>query len=350
MLLDDIATTLNKVGLMTKVAIRQTSGVVADDLALNAQQLAGFSSSREWPIVWAVGVGSLVNKAILIPIAIGLSVFWPFGVRVLLLIGGAYLCVEGAVKVIDWVGKLLQRGGKRSKNDELGAGLMVRAKVMQLPTDGAEGARNVANEGADAHDVGDKTGPELVVFDKQEALREEKKRVRGAIRTDFVLSAEIIVISLGMLAGQGMGVWEQAGVLVLVSLTMTFGVYGLVALIVKIDDAGLWLAKKEAKGLRLFGAGLIWLAPNWLKLLTVVGTVAMFGVGGHIWVEGVSWIEHLAHEAQNVVSLQVLKGLSDTVISVFVGFVLGLVLWPGERLLHHLVKMRKLAKRTEHAT
>lgn len=350
MLLDDIATTLNKVGLMTKVAIRQTSGVVADDLALNAQQLAGFSASREWPIVWAVGLGSLINKAILIPIALGLSVFWPLGVRVLLLIGGAYLCVEGAVKVIDWGGKLLQKAGKARKNDELGAEMLIRAKVAQAPVDGAKEPEAVANEGIYAHGTGNDTASELAGFDRQAALREEKKRVRGAIRTDFVLSAEIIVISLGMLTGQGMGVWEQAGVLVLVSVAMTLGVYGLVALIVKIDDTGLWLAKKEAKGLRLLGAGLIWLAPNWLKLLTVVGTLAMFGVGGHIWVEGISWLGQLAHEAQNVVSLQALKGLSEMVISIVIGFVLGLILWPGERLLHHVVKMRKMAKTSEQAT
>ena len=245
-LLDDIASVLDDIALLTKAAARQTAGVVGDDLALNTQQLTGLAARRELPVVWAVACGSLRNKALLVPCALLLSVLLPWAIQPLLMVGGAYLCFEGAEKLVHHV----------------------RPAVA---TDGAAAAFTPA-----LHQL-------------------EAQRIQGAIRTDFVLSAEIIVIALGGVQGAG---WvTQLGVLVLVALLLTAGVYGLVAIIVKLDDLGLYLCQGSASGARTrgglgrrarasMGRFLLWLAPWLLRVLAVVGTAAMFMVGGGIVLHG----------------------------------------------------------------
>ena len=246
-LIDDIASTLDDVATMTKVAAGKTAGVLGDDLALNAQQVSGVSADRELPVVWAVAKGSLVNKAILVPAALAISAFAPWAVAPLLMAGGAYLCFEG-------VEKLAHRGAP----EETAARAVSAAPAPALDLDAVR-----------AH---------------------ERERVRGAVRTDFILSAEIIVITLGTVAQAPLP--EQVGVLCLIAVVMTVGVYGVVAGIVKIDDLGLWLSRRPGDGsavgaFRSVGRGLLRGAPWMMKGLSVAGTVAMFLVGGGILTHGV---------------------------------------------------------------
>ena len=253
-LIDDIASLLDDISLMTKLAAKKTAGVLGDDLALNAQQVSGVTANRELPVVWAVAKGSLVNKAILVPAALLISAFSPWGVTVLLMIGGAYLCFEG-------VEKLAHRWLHDKPGDEQGH---------------VERLRAMADQSVDV-------------------VAMEKDKVKGAIRTDFVLSAEIIVISLGVVAAQPF--LNQVMVLVLIALAMTVGVYGFVAGIVKLDDAGLYLAKRQDVGilgdmLRAIGRGLVAFAPWLMKGLSVVGTIAMFLVGGGILVHALTPLHH----------------------------------------------------------
>ena len=239
-LFDDISTLLDDISLLTKVAAQKTAGVVGDDLALNAQQLAGIAAQRELPVVWAVAKGSFWNKAILVPLALGLSVFLPWAIAPLLMLGGAYLCLEGFEKLAHslWPG---------TEED----GLQENAALMQ-----------------------------------QDRSAWERNKVRGAVRTDFVLSAEIIVLTLGTV--QGVDWITQLTVLALVGVLMTVGVYGLVACIVKLDDLGLyWSRQADAGrgwvfGQRALGRFLLRSAPWLMRVLAVVGTAAMFLVGGGI--------------------------------------------------------------------
>jgi predicted DNA repair protein MutK len=217
-LLDDIATVLDDVAVLTKVAAKKTTGVLGDDLALNAQQVAGVRAERELPVVWAVAKGSLLNKAILVPAALAISAFAPWLIAPLLMLGGTYLCFEGVEKV--W--HLLAHRQEKEADDEA----LTRA-LLQPEVD-------------------------LVQF--------EADKIKGAIRTDFILSAEIIVISLGAVAGKTFGV--QFGVLTLIALVMTIGVYGLVAGIVKMDDAGLWLTRRHAAGPLHQLGGVCWHSPR----------------------------------------------------------------------------------------
>ncbi len=235
-LLDDITSILDDVALMTKVAAKKTAGVLGDDLALNAQQVSGVAAEREWPVVWAVARGSLVNKLILVPAALAISALAPGLIGPLLMVGGAYLCLEGAEKLFH---KFFHR---------------------PVPEPAAE------DPGAEAPGPG-----------------QEKQKIRGAIRTDFVLSAEIIVIALGSVP-EGSSLAVRAGVLSLVGLLMTVGVYGLVGGIVKLDDLGFWLLKVSGgRGLRgRLGTGLVGAAPWLMRILAVAGTAAMFLVGGGI--------------------------------------------------------------------
>lgn len=246
MLLDDIASVLDDVSLMTKKAASKTAGVLGDDLALNAEQVSGVVAKRELPVVWAVAKGSAVNKLILVPAALALNHFVPWLVTPLLMLGGTYLCFEGVEKVVH---HLAHRKKKTAAE--------AQAKLEQL---------------------------------KHEEV-DEKTRIKGAIRTDFVLSAEIIVITLGVVSAKPF--LTQALVLCAIAALMTVGVYGLVACIVKLDDFGLYLSKK---GLAL-GRAILWAAPFLMKTLSVVGTAAMFLVGGQILVHGIPpvhhWIEHL---------------------------------------------------------
>ena len=253
-LIDDIATLLDDVAVMSKVAAKKTAGVLGDDLALNAQQVAGVKADRELPVVWAVAKGSLINKAILVPTALAISVFAPWAITPLLMVGGAYLCFEGFEKIAH---KFLHTAAE----DEARHTALVEA---------------VANPTVD-----------MVAF--------EKDKIKGAVRTDFVLSAEIIVITLGTVAGAVFS--KQVVVLVAMALIMTIGVYGFVAAIVKLDDVGLYLAKKESSLARLIGSGLVKGAPYLMKLLSIVGTAAMFLVGGGIITHGIPVVHHAIESA-----------------------------------------------------
>jgi predicted DNA repair protein MutK len=250
-LFDDIATLLDDVSVMTKVATKKTAGVLGDDLALNAQQVSGIKADRELPVVWAVAKGSLVNKAILVPAALLVSAIAPWAVMPLMMVGGAYLCFEG-------VEKLAHRF------------LHSRAEDAQHHVELVEA---VADEQVD-----------IVAFEKQ--------KIRGAIRTDFILSAEIIVISMGTVANAAF--LQRLGVLVAIALIMTVGVYGLVAAIVKLDDLGLLLNREgRAAAARAVGRGILRAAPWLMKFLSVAGTAAMFLVGGGILVHGIGPLHHV---------------------------------------------------------
>jgi predicted DNA repair protein MutK len=248
-LIDDIATILDDVSLLTKVAAKKTAGVLGDDLALNAQQVSGVHAERELPVVWAVAKGSALNKAILVPLALAISAFAPWAVLPLLMVGGAYLCYEGVEKLAH---KLLHG----AQEDQ--------AHRREL-------AQALADPQAD-----------LVAL--------EKDKIKGAIRTDFILSAEIITIALGAVAGASFAV--QVGVMVGVAVLMTIGVYGLVAGIVKLDDLGLWLSRRPGAAAQRIGAGILRAAPWLMKTLSVAGTAAMFLVGGGILAHGVPALHH----------------------------------------------------------
>lgn len=257
-LLDDIATILDDVSVMTKVAAKKTAGVLGDDLALNAQQVSGVKADRELPVVWAVAKGSFVNKLILVPAALLISVFLPWLITPLLMVGGAYLCYEGCEKLLH---KFLHGDEKEVEHQQR--------------------LQAVSDENVD-----------LVAF--------EKTKIKGAIRTDFILSAEIIVISLGAVQSATFGV--QVAAICAIAVLMTVGVYSLVAGIVKLDDAGQHLmqtpADSTAAGARIaFGQAILTVAPWLMKTLSVVGTAAMFLVGGGILVHGIpgshDWIHHL---------------------------------------------------------
>jgi predicted DNA repair protein MutK len=256
-LIDDIATILDDVSVLTKVAAKKTAGVLGDDLALNAQQVTGVTADRELPVVWAVFKGSVVNKLILVPAALAISAFLPWLIVPLLMLGGAFLCFEGFEKLAH---KFLHA----PEEDE--AHRQQRVKALADPT------------------------VDLVAF--------EKDKIKGAVRTDFILSAEIVVITLGTLTGQPLS--TQVTVLSVVSLLMTIGVYGLVAGIVKLDDLGLHLARKGGTTASI-GRGLLVAAPWLMKTLSVLGTAAMFLVGGGILVHGIAPLHHaiegLAHSA-----------------------------------------------------
>ena len=248
-LLDDIATVLDDIAVLTKVAATKTAGVLGDDLALNAQQVAGVDADRELPVVWAVAKGSLLNKAILVPAALVISALAPWLITPLLMVGGAYLCFEGAEK-------LAHRWLHSPAEDEA-----EHAALTQALTDASV---------------------DLVAF--------EKNKIRGAVRTDFVLSAEIIAIALGIVAAQPL--LTQAGVLAVVAVVMTVGVYGFVAAIVKLDDAGLALTRRPGRAAQRIGALLLSAAPRLMRTLTVLGTAAMFLVGGGILVHGLPPLHH----------------------------------------------------------
>lgn len=248
-LLDDIATLLDDVSVLTKVAAKKTAGVLGDDLALNAQQVAGVHADRELPVVWAVAKGSLVNKLILVPAALAISALAPWAVLPLLMVGGAYLCFEGFEKLAH--------------------------RWLHAPTEDAAHHRALAQALAD---------PQVDVV----AL--EKGKIRGAIRTDFILSAEIIVIALGTVADKPFG--TRVAVLAGIALLMTVGVYGLVAAIVKLDDLGLHLSQRASAAARAVGHGLLRAAPWLMKALSVAGTAAMFLVGGSILLHGVPPAHH----------------------------------------------------------
>ncbi|SIS41031.1 DUF808 domain-containing protein [Neptunomonas antarctica] len=289
-LIDDIATLLDDVALMTKVAAKKTAGVLGDDLALNAEQVSGVKADRELPVVWAVAKGSLLNKVILVPGALAISYFLPWLIVPMLMLGGLFLCYEGFEKVAH---KYLH-----SADED---------KVHH-----AELAAAVDNANVD-----------MVAF--------EEKKIKGAIRTDFILSAEIIVITLGTVAGAPL--LTQLIVLIGIALVVTVGVYGIVAGIVRLDDLGLYLMRKKGGGSwvkfqRSVGRNILIAAPYLMKGLAVVGTVAMFLVGGGIISHGIPVLHHLIEGAESKVEMlpavgSIMGALTPTLLNFGIGLLAG---------------------------
>ncbi len=282
LLIDDIATILDDVALLSKVAAKKTAGVLGDDLALNAQQVSGVKAERELPVVWAVAKGSFINKAILVPSALVISSFAPWAVTPLLMAGGAYLCFEGFEKLAH---KYLH-----SKSEQAAQHQALVASVTNPTVD-------------------------LVAV--------EKEKIKGAIRTDFILSAEIIVITLGTV--QASPFITQVSVLISIALLMTVGVYGLVAGIVKLDDGGLYLSQLTGgsnlrAAQRRFGRGILWLAPWLMKGLSVAGTIAMFLVGGGILTHGITPLHHAIEQV-----MANMGGVTASVAPLLIDAVVGLI-------------------------
>lgn len=302
-LIDDIATILDDVAVLSKVAAKKTAGVLGDDLALNAQQVSGVKADRELPVVWAVARGSFINKAILVPAALIISAFAPWAVTPLLMLGGAFLCFEGFEKIAH--------------------------KFMH--SDPANAVHHEALVSALADPAVD-----LVAV--------EKDKIKGAIRTDFILSAEIIAITLGTVQASPFA--TQVTVLSTIALVMTVGVYGLVAGIVKLDDGGLYLTQRVGTGAlaglqRSLGRAILWVAPWLMKTLSVAGTIAMFLVGGGILTHGITPLNHaieaLAAKAGGFMA-SVVPVLMDTVVGIIAGALVMVAVtlvkkvWPGKRL------------------
>lgn len=290
-LLDDIVAVLDDVALMSKVAVKKTAGVLGDDIALNAQQVAGVNADRELPVVWAVAKGSFINKAIIVPIALLLSTLLPTAILALLMLGGLYLCFEGFEKVFH---SLFH---KKSAPTETNQALL----SAQTPD-------------------------EITSF--------EKEKIKGAIRTDFILSAEIIVIALGTVSDADF--LTQVLVVVSLAIALTIGVYGLVATIVKLDDLGLYLLKvsQTTSGKlsqlcsQFFGQGLLTFAPQLMRGLVIVGTAAMFLVGGGILIHGISILAEFIHQIEIFLASlptigATLAYLAPTLLTAVVGIIAG---------------------------
>jgi predicted DNA repair protein MutK len=292
-LIDDITTILDDVAAMSKVAAKKTAGVLGDDLALNAQQVAGVNADRELPVVWAVALGSMKNKAILVPAALAISAFAPWGITPLLMLGGAYLCFEGFEKIAH----PLLHGGHEDEHHN------------------AELAAALANPAVD-----------MVAL--------EKDKIKGAVRTDFILSAEIIVIALGTVAEAPFA--QQVTVLAGIAVAMTVGVYGIVAAIVKMDDAGLYLAQRPGAGAFTVGLGrfLLAAAPKLMKFLSVAGTLAMFMVGGGILTHGIPGAHDVIHHAAEFMGATpgagaLLKAVTPSLLDALAGVVAGAIVLVG---------------------
>lgn len=277
-LLDDIATVLDDVSTMTKVAAKKTAGVLSDDLAVNAEQVSGVRASRELPVVWAVAKGSAINKAILVPAALLLSAFAPWAITPILMMGGTFLCYEGMEKVAH--------------------------KFLHPKTEEEE--EQAIHEALLDPDV------DLATI--------EQRKIKGAIRTDFILSAEIIVITLGTVATASLA--TRIGTLTAIAAIMTVGVYGLVAGIVKLDDLGLALTKRPRPSVQRLGHWILAFAPKFMKFLSIAGTIAMFLVGGGIVSHGVPFLHHL----QETIEAAVGGGLVGTLVGLLYTGVVGMIL------------------------
>lgn len=279
-LLDDIATLLDDISVMGKIAAKKTAGVLGDDLSLNAQQVTGVNANRELPVVWGVAKGSFLNKLILVPLALVISAFAPWAITPLLMIGGAYLCYEGVEKVVHTL--------HQDKSQE-----SADARQQRLQ-------QEIAKDPAGY----------------------EKNKVKGAVRTDFILSAEIVAITLGIVSDAPL--LNQVIILAGIAILVTIGVYGIVAGIVKLDDLGLWLSKTSSSLAQGIGSGLLFAAPWLMKILSVVGTVAMFLVGGGIVVHGIPvlshWIEQMSHGYHGILSMLLSNGAH-----LVIGFVIGAI-------------------------
>ncbi|MBN6529239.1 DUF808 domain-containing protein [Acinetobacter pittii] len=284
LLLDDIATILDDVALMSKMAAKKTAGVLGDDLALNAQQVTGVRADRELPIVWKVAKGSFVNKLILVPLALLISVIAPWLINPLLMLGGLFLCYEGVEKVLHTIMH------KKASTSE-------------------EAKTELENEELD-----------LATF--------EKEKIKGAVRTDFILSAEIVVITLGTVATATL--MTKVSVLSVIAVVMTIGVYGLVGMIVKIDDLGLYLTEQSTSFKQTIGRGLLAFAPILMKLLSIVGTIAMFLVGGGIINHTIPLLHHLTEDTVDHVETipavgNIIGALTPTLINFGIGLVAGAI-------------------------
>lgn len=286
-LLDDITAVLDDVAVLSKVAAKKTAGVLGDDLALNAEQVSGVRAEREIPVVWSVAKGSFWNKCILIPAALAISAILPELVTILLMVGGAYLCFEGAEKVLHKLFHGREEGAQRAAHVERLAEVATDARLLEL----------------------------------------ERGKVKGAIRTDFILSAEIIVITLGQVKDADFMV--QVAVLVAIGMAMTVGVYGLVAGIVKLDDLGLYWQRSGQVLLRKAGSAILAFAPWLMRTLSIVGTAAMFLVGGGILVHNQRWVHHGLEVVEHALGLSH-GGWQSGVLEIFyngaVGLALGVVL------------------------
>lgn len=284
-LLDDIATLLDDISVMGKVAAKKTAGVLGDDLSLNAQQVTGVKANRELPVVWGVAKGSLLNKVILVPLALIISAYAPWLITPLLMIGGAYLSYEGVEKVVHWL-----TADKNRKSPEQ------RQKRLQN-------------------------------LSQQDAANYEKDKIKGAVRTDFILSAEIVALTLGIVASAPLV--NQILILAGIAILVTVAVYGIVAIIVKIDDLGFWLEDKSSIVAQKLGRFLLFFAPLMMKVLSVVGTLAMFLVGGGIVIHGIPVlhhvVEHLSAPLPGIVSSLVGSVLSPLVIGAVIGSIVLLV-------------------------
>lgn len=284
LLLDDIATILDDVALMSKMAAKKTAGVLGDDLALNAQQVTGVRADRELPIVWKVAKGSFVNKLILVPLALLISVIASWLINPLLMLGGLFLCYEGVEKVLHTIMH------KKASTSE-------------------EAKTELENEELD-----------LATF--------EKEKIKGAVRTDFILSAEIVVITLGTVATATL--MTKVSVLSVIAVVMTIGVYGLVGMIVKIDDLGLYLTEQSTSFKQTIGRGLLAFAPILMKLLSIVGTIAMFLVGGGIINHTIPLLHHLTEDTVDHVETipavgNIIGALTPTLINFGIGLVAGAI-------------------------
>ncbi len=290
-LLDDIATLLDDISMMGKVAAKKTAGVLGDDLSLNAQQVSGVRANRELPVVWSVAKGSFLNKLILVPLALVISAFAPWAITPLLMVGGAFLCFEGVEKVVHSFQARKHKETPEEKKARLDA---VRA---------------------------------------QDPMVYEKDKVKGAIRTDFILSAEIVAITLGIVADAPL--LNQVLILAGIAILVTVGVYGLVGMIVKLDDLGYWLADKGSKIAQGLGKALLVLAPWLMKFLSVVGTLAMFLVGGGILVHGIPALHH-AIENWTAKAGRVVHLLAPTMVNVVLGFIVGALVLAAVNGINHL--------------
>lgn len=292
MLLDDIATLLDDVSVMTKVAAKKTAGVLGDDLAVNAEKVSGVQPSRELPVIWAVAKGSFKNKLILVPAALAISVFIPWLITPLLMLGGMYLCYEGFEKIAHYF-------------------------FHDKAADDLQHEKNITAISDPQTD--------MVAF--------EQEKIKGAIRTDFVLSAEIIVITLGTVKEATFAM--QASVVAAIALIMTIGVYGLVAGIIKLDDGGLLLLKSTAQNSwgdfkRWFGKVILWFAPYLMKTLSIVGTAAMFLVGGGILAHSIpdfgTYVQQAEAAVADIAAIGgVLKAITELLIHAILGIACGAV-------------------------
>ncbi|MEJ5071294.1 DUF808 family protein [Enterobacter ludwigii] len=290
-LLDDIATLLDDISMMGKLAAKKTAGVLGDDLSLNAQQVSGVRANRELPVVWSVAKGSFLNKVILVPLALLISAFLPWAITPLLMIGGAFLCFEGVEKVLHSLHARKHKEGPEERKQRLAT---------------------IAN---------------------QDPMEFERDKVKGAVRTDFILSAEIVAITLGIVADAPL--LNQVLILSGIAILVTIGVYGLVGVIVKLDDMGFWLVEKTSAIAKAVGNALLFIAPLLMKVLTVVGTLAMFLVGGGIVVHGIAPLHHLIEDFAagqgGIVAL-----LAPTLFNLVFGFVVGAVVLTGVNLVSRL--------------